>query len=112
MVVSAFFVAAPPILLASFIVSASNIHDVGWISIGRLPIYWCRRRSFNCCSTSNNNANDNDDYDDDDDDDDDNDDDDNDNDSSSNNYVYDDDAEYMADAVFNDVVRISSFIFS
>ena len=111
MVVSAFFVAAPPILLASFIVSASNIHDVGWISIGRLPIYWCRyycrRRSFDCCSTSNNNANDNDD----DDDDDDEDDDDDDNDSSSNNNIYDDDAEYMADAVLNDVVRISSFIF-
>ena len=106
---SAFFVAAPPILLASFIVSASNIHDVGWISIGRHPIYWCRyycrRRSFDCCSTSNNNANDNEDDDDDVDDD-------NDNDSSSNNNVYDDDAEYMADAVLNDVVRISSFIFS
>ena len=40
------------------------------------------------------------------------DDDDDDNYSSSSNNVYDDDAEYMADAVLNDVVRISSFIFS
>jgi hypothetical protein len=111
---AAFFVAAPPICLASIVVSASNTHDVGWISItGHLPMYWYHlrrrrrcRRSFDCCFGSNNTNDDNNDNDDNGDDDNDN----NNNNNISDNNMYDDDADYMADAVFNDVV--SSFIFT